>query len=61
MTTIAALRQQRTNLLANIKDKEQTVKNMDATMRGIRGDIAKLKAQEKTLTSQITKMAKEEL
>jgi chromosome segregation ATPase len=61
MTTIAALRQQRTNLLANIKDKEQTVKNMDATMRGIRGDIAKLKSQERELTSKITKMAKEEL
>jgi hypothetical protein len=34
---------------------------MDATMRGIRGDIAKLKSQERELTSKITKMAKEEL
>jgi chromosome segregation ATPase len=61
MATIAALRQQRTNLLANIKDKEQTVKNMDANMRAVRGEISRLKSQERELTSKITKMAKEEL
>lgn len=61
MTTIAALRQQRTNLLAAIKTKDETVKGMDRDMRTIRGEIAKLKSQERELTSKITKMAKEEL
>jgi phage shock protein A len=61
MTTIAALRQQRTNLLADIKNKEETVKGMDKEMRAVRGTIGKLKAQERELTSKITKMAKEEL
>lgn len=61
MTTIASLRNQRTGVIASIKLKEAEVKTLDAQQRGIRGEIAKLKTQEKNLTSQITKLAKDEL
>jgi uncharacterized protein involved in exopolysaccharide biosynthesis len=61
MATISQLRAQRTNVIAAMSEKEQTVKNMDANMRALRGEIDKLRKQERQLTAEITKLARDEL
>jgi septal ring factor EnvC (AmiA/AmiB activator) len=61
MATITELRAKRAALITDMKNKEDTVKQMDKDMRAVRGAINKLKLAEKELTAQITKLAKEEL
>lgn len=59
--SISELRQLATNINSAVKSKEETIKSLDKDMRTIRGEVGKLKQQERQIRAQITKLSKEEL
>ena len=61
MATISQLREQRAKLVSHMTNLSDQVKAMDADMRKKRGEIDKLRKQERQLTAEITKLSRDEL
>lgn len=61
MATISQLREQRAKLVTHMTNLSDQVKAMDTDMRKKRGEIDKLRKQERQLTAEITKLSRDEL